>query len=182
MPIAQAPRIGGRSRYDVNICECGTTRSEPDFGGEAFVGLFAFDARHVDNVPKVDLPLVDAVDGFVDVVNADELDARDDVVFATEVEHLLRLRDATNERALNIAPVGEHFGHIERRLQRHQAADDEVRAVASNQRQILVRVVRLRNGAQNQIELRRERFHLLLLRRDDEIARAELECSFALVG
>ena len=55
------------------------------------------ESRHVDDEAVFDISLDSAVIRLVDVLHGDLLDVTDDVVFATEVEHFLGFRDATDQ-------------------------------------------------------------------------------------
>src|ERR1700674_1759891 len=57
------------------------------------------EARHVDREAVPHVALEHAVVGDVDLLDGDGLDVCDDAALVAEVEHLLRLRDAADQRA-----------------------------------------------------------------------------------
>jgi hypothetical protein len=57
------------------------------------------DVRHVDDEAVLHVALQQPLVGLVDLLHRDELDVGGDVVLAAEVEHLLGLADAADERA-----------------------------------------------------------------------------------
>ncbi|OLU23449.1 hypothetical protein BVH06_24580 [Pseudomonas sp. PA27(2017)] len=62
---------------------------------------------HVDHEAVFHVTLEHALLGFVDVLDVDHFDVRDDVVLGAEVEHLLGFGDATDQpaRSSTLKPV-----------------------------------------------------------------------------
>src|SRR5690606_15755083 len=60
---------------------------------------------HVDDETVLHVALEHALEGFVDVLDTDHFDVRDDVVLGAEIEHLLSLCDTANERASQTATL-----------------------------------------------------------------------------
>ena len=80
-------------------------RSDTEAAGVA-LSLFVLQRRHVDHVAKADIAFFYFFVGIVDVGDIDDLDVGSNAVFRTEVEVLLRLRDASDERSCNAIPMG----------------------------------------------------------------------------
>src|SRR5215213_7023297 len=57
-----------------------------------------------------------ALVGLVDPLDGDALDVGDDAVLGAEVEHLLGLRDAADQRAGDRPPLEDQVAHVRRRV------------------------------------------------------------------
>ena len=75
---------------------------------------------------ELEQPLV----GLVDLLNRDDLDVGGDVVLAAEVEHLLRLGDAADERAGEAAAAQDQRKGGDRERLRRRADEREVAVAA----------------------------------------------------
>src|ERR1700760_3602875 len=58
----------------------------------------ALERRHVDGEAVFHIRFQQSLISFVDLLDRDDFNVGGDVVLAAEVEHLLRLRDAANQR------------------------------------------------------------------------------------
>ena len=74
-----------------NLAELHGARHAGDLG--------VFQRGHVDHEAVFHVALEHAFVGFVDLVHADQLDVGGDVMLTAEIEHLLRLSEAADERA-----------------------------------------------------------------------------------
>src|SRR5437016_3027076 len=61
--------------------------------------------RHIDHEPIFHIALQHALVGFVDLLDGDHFDVRDDSVFSAEVQHLLRLGNAADQRPGKLTPL-----------------------------------------------------------------------------
>ncbi len=136
---------------------------------------------HIDNEAVLHVALDDPVIGFVDLLDRDHLDVADDAVLGAEIEHLLGLRDATNERTREMTPREDHAEGMERqRLFRH--TDDNKITVELEHLEIGVDVMFGGNGIEDEIEAGRMLLHLVRVLRDNDFLRAELERVLSLAG
>ena len=80
-------------------------------------------------------------------------------MFAAEVQHLLRLPDAADERAVKILPAKNQTAGVNRKRFRRNT-DLRERAVAFQQRKVGIDVVLRRHGIEEEMKTVRLRRHL----------------------
>src|SRR3984957_8158825 len=106
---------------------------------------FAFERGHIDDKAVFDIGLLQAVIGFVDLLDGDDFDISGEVVFAAEVEHFLGFDGASDGRTGEAATAedkveGRHGQRFFRRAYKREVA------VAAKKVEIRVDVVIGRDG------------------------------------
>src|SRR5580698_560730 len=77
---------------------------------------------HIDDKTVFDVALDHPRIGFLDVLNVDHLDIRDDVVLGAEIQHFLRLLDPADGGAGNAAPAEQQAEDPRGRVRRRRCA------------------------------------------------------------
>ena len=94
-------------------------------------------------------------------------------MLATEIQHLLRLRDPADQRARQrLAPDHQGAG-VQRRLLAAQKAHQHQGAARGQGGRVGIEIVRIRHGVEDQLELAAHRLHLRLVGADDHPVRAQ---------
>ncbi len=110
--------------------------------------------------------------GLVDLLHPDHLDVAHHTVAPAEVEHLLRLGDASDERAGKIPARHEQTEHVDGlRVERH--ADEYQRRVEVEQREVGVEVVVGGDRVEDHVEAAGVAGHGVGVLRDDHFVGAQ---------
>ena len=133
--------------------------------------LRRFEGSHVDGEAVLHIGLDQSLVGLVDLLDRDDFDIGGDVVLAAEVEHLLGLGDAADERTGEAAtPEEQRKGRNGKRLLRR--ADKGDVAVAAKQVDVGVDVVIGGDGIEDEVEAAGVLLHLVGVAGDDDLVGA----------
>src|SRR3954468_18414172 len=132
----------------------------------------ALEAVQVDDESVAHVALQHPLIRLVDLLDGNHLHVGGDSVLGAMVEHLLRLGDTADERALESAAREDE----RERLDRHclgRRADDHHRSARPEHAEVLVVVVRRGDGIDDDVELAREFLERRLVARALEVGSAE---------
>lgn len=111
--------------------------------------------------------------GFINLLHRDQLDIRRNAVLAAEVQHLLRFRDAADQRTGDAAALHDQVEHLRRRVIVLRRADQRQGAVAAQQVEERIQIVLGRHRVEDEIEAVDVLRHLLRVARNHHFMGAE---------
>jgi len=109
----------------------------------------------IDHKPVLHIPLQHPLVRLVDLLDRDDLDVRRDAVLGAEVEDLLGLRDAADERAGQAAPLHDHVEDGGGGVRLARRADQDQGAVPRQELEVGVQAVRRGDGVDDEVEAAR---------------------------
>src|SRR5208337_66853 len=104
------------------------------------IGLLRFERSHIDGEAVLHIGLEKSLVGFIDLLDGDDFDIGGDVMCAAEIEHLLGLGDAADERA-GETMASEQKAHCSDGERLRRRADEGEVAVAAEELDIRVNVM-----------------------------------------
>src|SRR5215469_1846316 len=143
--------------------------------------LVGFKRSHIDRESVFHVLLYESVVGLVDLLDGDDFDVGGYIVLAAEVEHLLGLGDASNERAREAATAEDEVeGSDWHRLLRYP--DECEVSVAAQQAEQRVDVMISGDAVKDEVEAGGVLCHLVRVAGDHNFIGPKAQCVVPLVG